>query len=88
MADLVEGELDGKCPCGSDEERASLLRLRQEHDLYFNVAVGMFIGAGALALGTAAYALTPSFQKPQVKPARVVPWVGDRAAGAVVIGTF
>ncbi len=96
LNDLVNNELDGACPCGSDEERATLKGLRRDHDLYFNVAVGMFIGAGALALGTAAYALTPSFQKPQVKAARgarppvvrLVPVITDRSGGALVTGTF
>lgn len=88
LQDLVKNEDDGKCPCGSAEERAKLLGLRREHDLYFNVAVGMFVGAGALALGTAAYALTPSFQKPQVKSARLLPVVTDRGGGALLFGTF
>lgn len=85
---LVDGELDGKCPCGTDEERKVLKGLRQDHDLYFNVAVGMFVGAGVLALGTAAYALTPSFQRPTIKTARLVPIITDRGGGAVVIGSF
>jgi tetratricopeptide (TPR) repeat protein len=88
LNDLVKKEEDGRCPCGSDAERAKLLGLRQEHDLYFNVAVGMFIGAGALALGTAAYALTPSFQKPQVNSARLVPVITDHGGGALLVGSF
>lgn len=85
---LVAGELDGRCPCGSDEDRARLKGLREEHDLTFNIAVGMFIGAGVLALGTAAYALTPSFQRPQVKAAHVIPIVLDRGGGAAIVGSF
>jgi tetratricopeptide (TPR) repeat protein len=88
LQDLIKNEDDGRCPCGSDVERARLLGLRQEHDLTFNVAVGMFIGAGALALGTAVYALTPSFQKPEMKSARLVPWFTDRAGGALFVGSF
>lgn len=84
---LIAGELDGKCPCGTDDERAELKGLRQDHDLAFNVAVGMFVGAGVLALGTAAYALTPSFQRPQVKAA-LAPLVVDRGGGAVLVGSF
>lgn len=84
---LVAGELDGRCPCGSDADRARLRGMREEHDLTFNIAVGMFIGAGVLALGTAAYALTPSFQRPQVKAA-LIPLVLDRGGGAALAGSF
>ena len=73
LRDLVTSDPDGKCPCGSDAERARLKSLRQDHDLFFNVAVGMFVGAGVLAAGATAYALTPSFQRPQMKSTSTTP---------------
>ncbi|MEZ4298340.1 MAG: PEGA domain-containing protein [Polyangiaceae bacterium] len=88
LQQLHAAEPDGQCPCGTADQRADLKGLRQDHDLYFNLAVGMFVGAGVLAVGTAAYALTPSFQKPSAKSAVLVPVVSDRAGGAVLIGTF
>jgi tetratricopeptide (TPR) repeat protein len=78
----------GECPCGSAGERKELKGLRADHDIFFNAAVGMFIGAGALAVGTAVYALTPSFQRPQTKAAQLVPVLSEHGGGALVIGSF
>ncbi|MBK8252108.1 MAG: PEGA domain-containing protein [Polyangiaceae bacterium] len=88
LRELVNKEADGKCPCGSEEERARLKGLRGDHDLFFNVSVGMFSAAGVLAVGTAVYALTPAFLKPQSKTARVLPLITHNSAGAAIIGTF
>ena len=96
LRDLVNGDPDGACPCGSDADRARLKASRQDHDLFFNVAVGMFVGAGVLAAGATAYALTPSFQRPQAKSARgvrapwprVVPVIAEQGGGALLIGAF
>lgn len=95
LQQLVEADPDHTCPCGTDADRARLKGLRSDHDLFFNVATGMFIGAGVLAVGTTIYALTPSFQRPTTKPStgaerelRVVPAVSDRGGGALLIGSF
>ncbi len=86
LSDLVASEPDGKCPCGSDEERGRLKGLRQDHDLLFNVAVGAFVGAGVLAVGSAAYALTPSFQRPTTtKAAQASTAPTSRAANRRVV---
>jgi tetratricopeptide (TPR) repeat protein len=85
---LVAGDADGKCPCGSDDDRAHLKGLRQDHDLFFNTAVGMFAAAGVLAVGSTIYVLTPSFQRPTVKSATVAPMVLDRGGGALLVGSF
>jgi len=85
---LVTNEPDGLCPCGSAGDRARLKGLRQDHDLFFNAAVGMFAGAGVLALGAAAYALTPSFQRPHASGARIVPVVSSAGGGALLVGSF
>jgi len=69
LQQLVAADPDGACPCGSDADRKKLKGMRQDHDLFFNAATGMFVAAGVLALGTTLYALTPSFQRPSTKPA-------------------
>lgn len=86
--DTILQSSTGACPCGSDAARAELKALRQDHDVLFNAAVGMFVSAGVLAIGTTTYALTPSFQRPQTKAARLLPVISDRGAGALVVGTF
>lgn len=89
LAQLVASEPDGKCPCGSEPQRARLKGMRQDHDLFFNVAVGTFVGAGVLAAGSAAYALTPWFQRPHTSPsARVLPMVSHQGGGALLVGSF
>lgn len=88
LQQIYAGEPGATCPCGSDKNRARLKGLRQDHDLFFNAAVGLFAGAGVLALGTAVYALTPSFQKAPSRTARIVPVVSEHGGGALVVGSF
>ena len=96
LSQLVAADPDHACPCGSEADRARLKALRQDHDLFFNTATGMFVGAGVFVVGATIYALTPSFQRPAQRPqsgasrepVRVLPSVSDRGAGALVIGSF
>ncbi len=96
LQQLVSGDPDHTCPCGSAEDRAQLKGLRQDHDVLFNAAAGMFVAAGVLAVGTTVYALTPAFQKPSAKPStgarrspvQVLPAVSQHGGGALVIGSF
>lgn len=91
LQQLVANDPDGVCPCGSEAERKKLKGMRQDHDLFFNAATGMFVAAGVLAVGTTFYALTPAFQRPSTKPAtgaRVLPTASPDGAGALVIGSF
>lgn len=96
LQQLVAADPDHTCPCGSDADRARLKGLRQDHDVFFNAAAGMFVAAGVLAVGTTVYALTPSFQRPSSKPSsgarrapvQVLPAVSEHGGGALVIGSF
>ena len=96
LQQLVSGDPDHTCPCGSSADRAQLRGLRQDHDVLFNAAAGMFVAAGVLAVGTTVYALTPAFQRPSAKPStgarrspvQVLPAVSEHGAGALVIGSF
>jgi hypothetical protein len=96
LQQLVLADPDHTCPCGSDADRARLKGLRQDHDVFFNAAAGMFVAAGVLVAGTTVYALTPSFQRPSSKPSsgargapfQVLPAVSEHGGGALVIGSF
>lgn len=70
-----------KPPVTADCE--ALLRLRQDHDAFFNAGIGLFVGSGLVALGTAAYGLWP--RKPTVA---VAPLAGKDIAGLTVQGSF
>ncbi len=92
LQQLVTADPDRTCPCGTDADRARLKGLRQDHDVLFNAAAGMFVAAGVLVVGTTVYALTPAFQRPSTKAAsvtvRALPAVSQHGGGALVIGSF
>lgn len=78
----------GACPCGSVEERAALKGSLLDHDRFFNAAVGLFIGAGVLGVGAAAFGVSTSLARPHGQAVRVVPAISRRSAGAVLMGSF
>jgi hypothetical protein len=85
----------GSAPCASPSGQAAtvcgeLSSAVSSQTTYTNVAIGSFIAAGVLALGTGAYAVWPAGSKPRTatRGVHMEPLVTGDRRGLVAVGSF
>lgn len=85
----------GGAPClrllsGAADDCSRLGELVDQQNVFTGAAVGSFVAAGALAVGTGVYALWPTSNRARVSGTwvRAAPVVGARGGGLVVAGAF
>jgi hypothetical protein len=77
----------GPTACGASG-CSDIQDLRSERDTFANLSLGMFVGAGVLALATTGYLVLTPRRSPQTQGARVSPWVSPKSGGVSLGGKF